>query len=265
MTNDERNTLVAALRTGLLDVWRWDDIFHLAAELHSLDLTLPPEDPGYGTHYVALTDKLNALLAECLADAVAQVDDVLDKLPPGAVRNAQVAGLMDMLKRVLQPHGCWKQWHARGGYLRFFDPEEMERTDTLPNDADIWQSVEGDVQIYIAQLVKHIEDGSDEVEQSGQLPKNRPRWNGNASELAYLLTELVEADHLIPPPRGTKSGQQGNRAAIAEAVYRAIDIRDSDTGAPVSLEYFKSLMRQSSPDRGTHRDLFKIFPRTGSK
>lgn len=90
---------------------------------------------------------------------------------------------------------------------------------------------------------------------------SRPQWMGNASELAYLLTELIEGDHILPPARGRKVGKEGNRAAVADAIYDALDIRDPATDEPVTREYFKSLLRPNSPDRGTFKDLFKITSR----
>lgn len=86
----------------------------------------------------------------------------------------------------------------------------------------------------------------------------RPQWMGSASELAYLLTELIEGNHLTPPPNGRKVGKEGNRAAVADALYDAIEIRDPATNEIVTREYFKSLLRPNSPDRGTFRKLFKI-------
>ena len=44
-------------------------------------------------------------------------------------------------------------------------------------------------------------------------------------------------------------------------MYDAFDIRDPATGEPVTRDYFKSLLRKNSPDRGTYRNLFKITPR----
>jgi hypothetical protein len=90
---------------------------------------------------------------------------------------------------------------------------------------------------------------------------SRPQWNGSASELAYLLTELIEGNHIIPPPLGRKTGKAGNRAAVAVAMYDALDIRDPATDEPVTRDYFKSLLREKSPDRGTYRNLFKIQSR----
>jgi len=89
----------------------------------------------------------------------------------------------------------------------------------------------------------------------------RITWNDNASLLAYLLTELIEADYIIPPPNGRRTGRQGNRAAVADVVYQLMDIRDRDTGRPVSREFFRSLLRPNSPDRNSYPDLFKIRSR----
>ena len=89
----------------------------------------------------------------------------------------------------------------------------------------------------------------------------RITWNDNASLLAYLLTELIEADYIIPPPNGRRTGRQGNRAAVADLVYQLMDIRDRDTGRPVSREFFRSLLRPKSPDRNSSPDLFRIRPR----
>ncbi len=89
----------------------------------------------------------------------------------------------------------------------------------------------------------------------------RITWNDNASLLAYLLTELIEADYIIPPPNGRRIGRNGNRAAVADMVYQLMDIRDRDTGRPVSREFFRSLLRPKSPDRNSFPDLFRIRPR----
>lgn len=88
------------------------------------------------------------------------------------------------------------------------------------------------------------------------------QWNDTAALLAYLLTELVEAEYITPPPNGRKTGKEGNRAAVADLAYQLLDIRDRSTNEPVTREYFRSLMRPSSPDRDSRPDLFKIRSRT---
>jgi len=90
---------------------------------------------------------------------------------------------------------------------------------------------------------------------------SRPQWNGSASELAYLLTELIEGNYIVPPARGRMVGMEGNRGAVADAVYAAIDIRDPGSGEPVTRAYFKSLLKPKSPDRGVYLNLFKVYPR----
>lgn len=89
----------------------------------------------------------------------------------------------------------------------------------------------------------------------------RITWNDSASLLAYLLTELIEADYIVPPPNGRRTGRNGNRAAVADMVYQLLDIRDRDTGQPVTREYFRSLLRPNSPDRDSRPELFRIRPR----
>jgi hypothetical protein len=101
-----------------------------------------------------------------------------------------------------------------------------------------------------------------EGSQPQQRRTDRITWNDTAALLAYLLTELIEADYITPPPNGRRTGRQGNRAAVADLVYQMMDIRDRDTGKPVTPEYFRSLMRPSSPDRDSRADLFKIRSRT---
>lgn len=102
---------------------------------------------------------------------------------------------------------------------------------------------------------------SGRVAAAPERPTARITWNDNASLLAYLLTELIEADYIIPPPNGRRTGRQGNRAAVADLVYQLMDIRDRDTGRPVSREFFRSLLRPKSPDRNSSPDLFRIRPR----
>lgn len=93
------------------------------------------------------------------------------------------------------------------------------------------------------------------------LPMERITWNDTAALLAFLLTELIEADYIIPPPNGRRVGRDGNRAAVADMAYRIFDIRDRATGNSVTREYFRSLMRPSSPDRDSRGDLIKIRSR----
>lgn len=95
----------------------------------------------------------------------------------------------------------------------------------------------------------------------GSPTRQRPMWNDNASLLAYLLTELIEADYIVPPSIGRRTGRQGNRAAVADLAYELFDIRNRDTGEPVTCEYFRSLMRPKSPDRDSRPDLFRIRAR----
>jgi hypothetical protein len=102
---------------------------------------------------------------------------------------------------------------------------------------------------------------SGRVAAAPERPTARITWNDNASLLAYLLTELIEADYIIPPPNGRRIGRNGNRAAVADMVYQLMDIRDRDTGRPVSREFFRSLLRPKSPDRNSFPDLFRIRSR----
>jgi hypothetical protein len=263
MTNEELTAEVAQLEHFLFDVWRWDDLYAIAQDRQGLALSLEPYEPGYRTEANAIAAQLNALLSDRLAAAIAEADNVLSTLPAGPVRAALVAGLLDRQRGLQQPRACWRQWTEQDPH-RYAEQQEAEEHEGVPTPADAWAGIEGDVHRYVAQLVAHIEGHNAEVEQAGpQL--DRARWTGTASELAYLLTELVEAEHLVPPARGRKKGKDGNRAAIAEAIYRAFDIRDRDTGEPVTLDYFKSLLRPNSPDRGAHTELFKIRSRTAAK
>jgi hypothetical protein len=272
MTNEELTAEVAQLEQYLLNVWRWDDLSHIAHKRRRLKQwgtplvwadpkRLPAEQRQQHRQGLAsltsddVTTELNKLLTDCLTDAIAEVDRVLPTLPPGPVRAAQVDGILKKLRNLQQPGGFAKYWAQR----------RPVKTSSPTAGAAAWAGIEGDVHRYVAQLVADIERRSAEVEQAGPLPLDRPRWTGTADELAYLLTELVEAEHLVPPAIGRKKGKDGNRAAIAEAIYRAFDIRDRDTDKPVTLDYFKSLLRPSSPDRGAHTNLFRIRARTAAK
>lgn len=265
--NNENNVTaeVAALRQHLFDVWNWDALFAIAEERQGLNLSSEPYEQGHRKEADAIAESLNAHLSDSLDKAIAEADAVLKDLVPGPVRNAQVGGLLESLRDLQQPGACWRQWTERDAH-RYAEQQDAEQHEgDLPTPADAWAGIEGDVHRYVAELVEHIEGRIAEVEQAGPQPGVRPRWTGSASELAYLLTELIEADHLVPPPRGGKRGKEGNRAAVAEAIYKAFDIRDPDTDKAVTLDYFKSLLRPESPDRGVYRDLFKILPRTGAK
>lgn len=91
--------------------------------------------------------------------------------------------------------------------------------------------------------------------------EHRVPWNDTAALLAYLLTELIEAEYITPPPNGRRTGKEGNRAAVADLAYQLFDIRDRSTNERVTREYFRSLLRPNSPDRDSRADLFKIRPR----
>ncbi len=96
---------------------------------------------------------------------------------------------------------------------------------------------------------------------NGTTATQRVPWNDTAALLAYLLTELIEAEYITPPPNGRRTGRDGNRAAVADLAYQLLDIRDRSTNERVTREYFRSLMRPSSPDRDSRPDLFRIRPR----
>jgi hypothetical protein len=264
MTDQQLTAEVAKLEHYLFDVWRWVELFGIAEEQQGLNLSLEPYEPGYREDERAILQRLNTLLSACYNDAVAEVDNALSNIPEGDIRDVLLNGLLDRLRDLQRPGACWKQWTEREAH-RYAEQRDAEWHEALPTPADAWADIEGYVHQYVSALVAHIEGRIAEVQQDAPQAINRPKWSGSASELAYLLTELIEADHLVPPPRGRKRGREGNRAAIAEAMYRAFDIRDKDTNEPVTLNYFKSLMRPDSPDRGTHRHLFAISHRSGAK
>lgn len=106
--------------------------------------------------------------------------------------------------------------------------------------------------------------GNGSVTATPERPLERIAWNDTAALLAFLLNELIEADYITPPPNGRRVGRDGNRAAVADMAYRIFDIRDRATGNRVTREYFRSLMRPSSPDRDSRGDLFRIRSRTAS-
>lgn len=117
-----------------------------------------------------------------------------------------------------------------------------------------------------AELAQHLKGiaGSiavDPVATNGTTATQRVPWNDTAALLAYLLTELIEAEYITPPPNGRRTGKNGNRAAVADLAYQLLDIRDRSTNERVTREYFRSLMRPSSPDRDSRPDLFRIRPR----
>lgn len=97
------------------------------------------------------------------------------------------------------------------------------------------------------------------VDRPGQTPRalQKIRWKGSGSLLAYLLTELIEAEYLVPPNERPRARGGGSRAAVGKAVYEIFDIRGEDD-QPVSLSHFVSLMRPNSPDRTPRSDLFRI-------
>jgi hypothetical protein len=258
MTNEELTAEVAQLEHFLFDVWRWDDLLPIADQLDA-DAACPVEGWDNNAEVRKLRQQLDAILLPCYDAAIDKVNDTLSRLDPGPLRSAALGRIVARLKDLQQPGGCYEYWNR----LHYF----KKRTGTQYEQdlREVWAAAEQDIGHYVGLLVAHIEGHSAEVEQAGPLPLDRPGWTGSAAELAYLLTELVEAEHLIPPARGRKKGKDGNRAAIAEAIYRAFDIRDRDTGEPVTLDYFKSLLRPNSPDRGAHTNLFKIRPRTAAK
>lgn len=155
-----------------------------------------------------------------------------------------------------------------GNYRRYGDgdPGAWDVHDSPPLEAAIiepFQVVYRQLWADVRQDINSWSTGTAPV--SGSI-RTRSVWRGSASELAFLLTELVEAGYLVPPPIGKKTGKDGNRAAIAGAILNAFDIRkDNGEGDPVSPDYFRSLLRPDSPDRGTFAKLFTIRARNAVK
>lgn len=273
--NDEQLTVeVKALEQRLTELWGWGDLMRIGWNMNILSL-----DRETGNRYQVaavheMDTELERLLAVSYGSAIAEIDRVLPTLQQGPVLTA----LLERLQRRLRSIGE----HSFSCYLeREFDLEpghfddatgtrpqaEVERDFELHQKftREGWQCVESSLSEYISRVADHIAaatvGGDIAVDMDTTQKGVRPRWTGTASELAFLLTELVEADHLVPPSRGRKVGKEGNRAAVADALYDALDIRDPATDEPVTREYFKSLLRPNSPDRGIFKELFKITRR----
>ena len=225
--NNENNVTaeVAALRQYLFDVWNWDALFAIAEERQGLNLSSEPYEQGHRKEADAIAESLNAHLSDSLDKAIAEADAVLKDLVPGPVRNAQVGGLLESLRDLQQPGGCWRQWTEREAH-RYAEQQDAEQHEgDLPTPADAWADIEGDVHQYVAALVEHIDGHSAEVE-AGPQPKQVDRivWKGSGAELAFLFHALRAKDWIALPQHNGGD----NYAAMARAILRAIEVDMTD-------------------------------------
>ena len=271
MTTEKLITTVKDLEQYLIDVWDIKELFRIAYKMSLLGGSAEGGDyDDEDDRYRKLADQLEERLFTSYRKAVHETNRVLELVlsVEGADilverTKAAIAQMVNTSERELR----WLQM-AQGplGMYANLKMEDLKDPTAMRWGQSMWQLIEGDLSFYVGKVVSEIERitsrtgrGSDAAMPYGK--PERSRWNGNASELAYLLTELIEGDHIIPPTRGRKIGKEGNRAAVADAIYEALDIRDPATAEPVTRDYFKSLLRPNSPDRGTYRNLFKITPR----
>lgn len=150
--------------------------------------------------------------------------------------------------------------------LRSFEVGTEGRFILQPMQADaagknLWAKFDHAKNRLVQRLERIAGEHMDPVATNGTTATQRVPWNDTAALLAYLLTELIEAEYITPPPNGRRTGRDGNRAAVADLAYQLLDIRDRSTNERVTREYFRSLMRPSSPDRDSRPDLFRIRPR----
>lgn len=270
MSNEEISERLHGLEHDLLELWEWFPLYRLGRSINSCSL-----DEDRNT-LRELRHSMNIALLNSYTKALELIDSTLAEIERGPVTCVLIEQLRD---RVL-----W--WTGDGSFAELFTHASFdlghENPDwqlsvgdeviTDPTAGDYkgnWSAVAQDLAFYGSKIADHLQGylvpaASDKGNTALPSVRTRPKWNGNASELAFLLTELVESGHLVPPPIGKKTGKEGNRAAIATAFLTAFDIR-KDNGDPVSPDYFKSLMKPDSPDRGTFTKLFTIRPRTESK
>jgi hypothetical protein len=277
--NDEQLTAeVKALEQRLTALWGWGDLGRIGWNMNGLWLDRETGNRDQVDAGHDMDAELERLLVTSYGRAIAEIDRVLPTLPQGPVLTALLERLQSRVRAI--------GGHSFSYYIErepqvnegHFENETGTRPQAEVEQAfelhqqftrDAWHCVESSLSEYLGRVADHVAAataGGDIANDTDTAQKGvRPRWTGTASELAFLLTELVEADHLVPPARGRKRGKEGNRAAIAEAIYMVFDIRDKDTDKPVTVDYFKSLLRPNSPDRGAPRDLFTIRPRSASK
>jgi hypothetical protein len=286
MDTEKLANTIHDLNSFLIDVWDWDGLHEFVK--HYTDIVCEP----HVIHVLQLDvdRKLNARLGVHLAakyeQAITEIDRVTEIIKDATpfVKDALLEKVLVDISRLHKPEECVKQWRD---HIPFhpsdleYEPtdEELEKHmngsnepefdwyDFYPDHPEPWAYIANDLGYYINRVVQciqqHMLPESPIIEGVQVISKTaRPKWEGSAAELAYLLTELIEADYIIPPPNGRKTGKKGNRAAVAAAIYDGIDICDKTTGKLVTREYFKSLLRGKSPDRGVYRDLFKVNPRS---
>ena len=283
MDQQEINRTVEGLHHYVIDVWDWYALQGIVKEYVGTVIDIDQGHQGELAAKRRITAKARVHLAAKYAEAIAEVDRVTDLLrqEPDTIGTALLQRVRTDLNRLGLATVCEEQWAAHQPFEPVVwdqeDPTEEELKayenrgpepvweEEFPGHPRPWVFIASELAPFACNVAERIDERMrNEVEPDSAVPVKgpRPRWDGSASELAYLLTELVEADHLIPPPNGRRTGKNGNRAAIAQAIYTAFDIRDKDTGEPVTMEYFKSLMRPKSPDRGTFIKLFLIRRRT---
>lgn len=284
MEVQELSRIADGLKHFVLDVWDWEELRKIGKEWQEI---MTYADRGYADpvfHQRKMSAKLNEHLIAKTAECVTRIDGDLLQLSevPEPLSSIVLEMVKNNLRQLSNAKFCQEQSVAHLPFV-FRDETEDDITqeqidayekemqegnpwyDVEEENHDPWEFISRDLGQYAERIAQHIElkrgttDNSNPRENSAEMV--RPVWNGNAAELAYLLTELIEAGYLVPPPKGGRSGKDGNRAAVAAAVYSAFDIRKGDGETPTSPDYFKSLMRPESPDRTTHPMLFRIRPR----
>ncbi len=275
MTIDELTAEVKALEYRLLEVWNWEVLGQIGWNMNLAQLDHMPGETYIADAIRDLELEAETHLVKCYTLAIEDVEHTLKILPQGPNCTALLERLQDSLRQV-----------AKSSYHLYLDSiansrdlEASDDTGSLSNEEisrltdeyhhlrrDGWGCIEDSLGNYLSRVADFIGTMTSSERNKLTSGRTQPKWIGTASELAFLLTELVDAGYLVPPPIGKKSGKDGNRAAIADAVLNAFDVRkDNGEGDPVTPTYFRSLMRPDSPDRGTFPKLFTIRPRTASK
>lgn len=269
MTHTELTTAVKNLQQYLLDVWELDEVFRIAHSMNLVERNSKDDRDYHETQYRELAEKLEHHLFTRYQQAIQETNRVLETVL--SVEGGDI--LVERLKTsiagsVNSAEGEPKWLQLAMGPLDMYANASMDSlpdTDAIQWGLNLWSMVRGDMSFYIGKVVSEIDRRlQTDPNDTAMRHAVRINWKGSASELAFLLTELVEAGYLVPPPIGKKTGKDGNRAAIADAILNAFDIRKKNVD-PVSPAYFRSLMRPDSPDRGEFPQQFRIRPRSASK
>jgi len=274
----------------LIDVWDWNALKDISGEYCGTVDDIVSERTGRLESMRNTQTKVREHLAEKYADAIGEVEKVLDLMRdvPDQMAAIMLKEVQKDLRRLGTGDECERQWSEHQPFEPYqpdnpwgdddITDEQLEeyqnRTpaewdDFFPDYDEPWVFIAKELAPFAEKVAQRIGEHSkampDEGNTNSVVDGERIVWKESAAILAYLIHELASANYIIPPQRREKGKLKPNWSAVGRTLYTTFDFRkDGEDSEPVTLtSLIQALKPEGDRDIKGGKLAFRINPRRG--